>query len=79
MSFDKFLSNYIIFSTIEKIVEIDNHLACAFSGLTADSKMLIERARVEAQNHWFNHDRQMPVESIGIQFFKLRTPNFIKI
>jgi hypothetical protein len=24
---------------------------------------------VEAQNHWFNHDRQMPVESIGIQFF----------
>merc|ERR1711962_1367079 len=52
-------------STIEKIVEIDNHLACAFSGLTADSKMLIERARVEAQNHWFNHDRQMPVESIA--------------
>merc|ERR1712083_1113749 len=40
-------------STIEKIVEIDNHLACAFSGLTADSKMLIERARVEAQNRWF--------------------------
>merc|ERR1711936_1018899 len=39
-------------STIEKIVEIDNHLACAFSGLTADSKMLIERARVEARNHW---------------------------
>merc|ERR1711944_163594 len=52
-------------STIEKIVEIDKHLACAFSGLTADSKMLIERARVEAQNHWFNHDRQMPVESIA--------------
>jgi len=52
-------------STIEKIVEIDKHLACAFSGLTADSKMLIERARVEAQNHWFNHDRSMPVESIA--------------
>merc|ERR1712012_645064 len=52
-------------SSIEKVVEIDNHLACAFSGLTADSKMLIERARVEAQNHWFTHDRQMPVESIA--------------
>ena len=60
------MSFVLIFSTIEKIVEIDTHLACAFSGLTADSKMLIERARVEAQNHWFNHDRQMPVESIGI-------------
>ena len=67
VSFDEFFSMpfFIIFSTIEKIVEIDNHLACAFSGLTADSKMLIERARVEAQNHWFNHDRQMPVESIA--------------
>merc|ERR1712012_86598 len=58
-------STLMVPSTIEKIVEIDNHLACAFSGLTADSKMLIERARVEAQNHWFNHDRQMPVESIA--------------
>ena len=27
--------------------------------------MLIEKARVESQNHWFNHDRQMPVESIA--------------
>ena len=71
------MSFVLIFSTIEKIVEIDTHLACAFSGLTADSKMLIERARVEAQNHWFNHDRQMPVESIGIQFLDhgLRMPN----
>ena len=69
------MSFVLIFSTIEKIVEIDNHLACAFSGLTADSKMLIERARVEAQNHWFNHDRQMPVESIGIHFldYELRS------
>jgi len=52
-------------TTIEKIVELDNHLACAFSGLTADSKILIDRARVEAQNHLFTHDRQMPVESVA--------------
>merc|ERR1712029_1017111 len=45
-------------SSIEKVVEIDNHLACAFSGLTADSKMLIERARVEAQS----------VSNLAIQF-----------
>ena len=52
-------------TTIEKIVELDNHLACAFSGLTADSKILIDKARVEAQNHLFTHDRQMPVESVA--------------
>ena len=32
-------------TTIEKIVEIDGHLAAAFSGLTADSKILIEKVR----------------------------------
>merc|ERR1712020_203717 len=52
-------------TTIEKIVEVDKHVAVAFSGLTADSKMLIERARVESQNHWFTHDRSMPIESIA--------------
>eukprot|EP00095_Tigriopus_kingsejongensis_P000535 snap_masked-scaffold356_size197960-processed-gene-0.22 protein:Tk00535 transcript:snap_masked-scaffold356_size197960-processed-gene-0.22-mRNA-1 annotation:"proteasome subunit alpha type-5" len=52
-------------TTIEKIVEIDHHLALAFSGLTADSKMLIERARVEAQNHWFTYDEGMRIESVA--------------
>ena len=32
-------------TTIEKIVEVDKFVGCAFSGLTADSKMLIDRAR----------------------------------
>ena len=31
------------FHSPEKIVEIDSHIACAFSGLTADSKTLIDR------------------------------------
>jgi 20S proteasome subunit alpha 5 len=45
-----------------QIVEIDSHIACAFSGLTADSKTLIDRARVECQNHWFTYDEKMQVE-----------------
>jgi len=52
-------------SSIEKIVEIDNHIACAYSGLTADSKTLIDRARVECQNHWFTYDEKMQVESVA--------------
>merc|ERR1712113_934742 len=43
----------------------DNHIACAFSGLTADSKTLIDRARVESQNHWFTYDEKMQVESVA--------------
>lgn len=35
--------------SIEKILEIDRHVGCAVSGLTPDSKTLIEHARVSAQ------------------------------
>ncbi len=36
-------------SSIEKIMEIDNHLGCAMSGLIADSRTMIDHARIEAQ------------------------------
>jgi hypothetical protein len=36
-------------SSIEKIVEIDSHIGCAMSGLTPDSRIMIDHARVEAQ------------------------------
>jgi 20S proteasome subunit alpha 5 len=36
-------------SSIEKILEIDAHIGCSMSGLTADSRTMIEHARVEAQ------------------------------
>jgi len=50
-------------SSIEKILEIDTHMGCAMSGLTADARTLIDHARVEAQNHWFTYNERMPVES----------------
>jgi 20S proteasome subunit alpha 5 len=35
--------------SIEKIMEIDEHMACAMSGLTADAKTLIDHARADTQ------------------------------
>jgi len=52
-------------SAIEKIAEVDKHIGLACSGLTADSKTLIDRARVEAQTHWFTYNEKMSVESIA--------------
>eukprot|EP01067_Filipodium_phascolosomae_P009143 Filipodium_phascolosomae@DN8070_c0_g1_i1.p1 len=49
--------------SIEKILEIDSHLGCAMSGLTADARTLIDHARVEAQNHWFSYNEKLSVES----------------
>jgi len=50
-------------SSIQKVLEIDSHLICALSGLTADSRTIIDHARVETQNHRFNYDEPMTVES----------------
>ncbi|GLC34152.1 Proteasome subunit alpha type-5-B [Pleodorina starrii] len=50
-------------SSIEKIMEIDEHMACAMSGLTADAKTLIDHARADTQQHRFSYNEPMPVES----------------
>jgi len=57
-------SPLMIPTATEKIVEIDSHIGCACSGLVADSKTLIDRARVEAQNYWFLYNEKMSVESV---------------
>merc|ERR1712190_389754 len=49
--------------SVEKILEIDTHMGCAMSGLTADARTLVDHARVEAQAHWFTYNERMPVES----------------
>lgn len=35
--------------SVEKIMEIDVHVGCAMSGLTADARTMVEHARVTAQ------------------------------
>lgn len=57
-------SPLIVPSSIEKIAEIDNHVFCAASGLSADAKMLIEHARVESQNHRFKFNEPMRIEAL---------------
>jgi len=52
-------------TTIEKIVEVDKHIGCAVSGLMADSRTMIDKARVEAQNHWFTFNEKMTIESVA--------------
>ncbi|OCH90564.1 proteasome subunit alpha type 5 [Obba rivulosa] len=50
-------------SSIEKIMEIDAHLGCAMSGLTADARTMVDHARVTAQNHAFTYDERIRIES----------------
>lgn len=48
----------------EKLVEIDRHCGCAMSGIVGDARILVDHARVEAQNHRFNYSEPMTIEQI---------------
>lgn len=50
-------------SSVEKIMEIDEHIGCAMSGLTADARTMINHARMECQNYRFTFNEPMSVES----------------
>ncbi len=45
-------------------MEIDAHLGCAMSGLTADARTMIDHARVTSQNHAFTYNEKIKVESV---------------
>lgn len=49
---------------MRKIVNIDDHISLAFSGLTADARVLIDKARLEAQNFRLTFDEPASIEYI---------------
>lgn len=58
-------SRLIVPESIEKIFAIDAHVGCATSGLVADARALVDRARVEAQVNRVNYDEDIPVETLA--------------
>jgi proteasome alpha subunit len=51
--------------SIEKIFQIDDHIGAATSGLVADARALVDRARVEAQVNRVSYDELIGVEVIS--------------
>ncbi|MBW2994921.1 archaeal proteasome endopeptidase complex subunit alpha [Candidatus Woesearchaeota archaeon] len=49
---------------VEKIFQIDDHMAAAVSGLVSDGRVLIERSQVKAQQHRVTFDAAIDVISI---------------
>jgi proteasome alpha subunit len=51
--------------TIEKIYKIDEHICAATSGLVADARVLIDRARIEAQINRLTYDEPITVKELA--------------
>ncbi|RLF41117.1 MAG: proteasome endopeptidase complex, archaeal, alpha subunit [Thermoplasmata archaeon] len=63
---DKRISSRLIEpDSIEKIFKIDDHIGCATSGLVADARALIDRARVEAQINRLTYENPIQVKTLA--------------
>lgn len=48
----------------EKMYKLDDHIACAVAGLTADANILINKCRLKAQRHRLTYQEAIPVEQL---------------
>ena len=46
----------------EKIFKVDDHIGVAIAGLTADARVLVDKARVQAQVNILNYDEKISVK-----------------
>lgn len=50
--------------SIEKIFKLDDHVGCATSGLVADARVLVDRARTDSQMNRVTYDEYIEVETL---------------
>jgi len=73
---------------VKKIAQLDDHIALAFAGLTADARVLVNRARIQCQSHkltvedpitpeeitkWIAERQQKCTQSGGVRPYGLST------
>lgn len=58
--------------TTEKMYKIDDHIACAVAGITADANILINYARQVAQRYRYTYQEPIPLEQLLQQVCDLK-------
>jgi proteasome alpha subunit len=58
------ISRLVNAGSLEKIYKIDNHIACAATGLIADGRHLVEIAREEAQYNKIRYDEPISIKEL---------------
>ncbi len=57
-------SKLVITDSIEKMYQIDNHIGITTSGLVADARQLVDRARVQCQVNRMTYGDKIPVSTL---------------
>jgi len=57
---------------VKKIFAIDNHIAAAIAGLTADAHVLVNQARIQAQIHRITYNEAITVEALTRRLANLK-------
>jgi len=60
----RMVDKFIIPESVEKIFQIDDHIASTASGILSDARVLIERAQLKAQQHKVTYDA--PIDTVTI-------------
>ncbi len=66
LAIDKRITSKLVEAkSIEKIFQVDENIGAATSGLVADSRVLIDRARVEAQTNRITYNEPIDIEILA--------------
>lgn len=57
---------------VKKIFAVDDHIACAIAGLTADARVLVDQARIQAQIHRITYNEVITVEALTRRLANLK-------
>jgi proteasome alpha subunit len=60
----RMVDKFIVPESVEKIFQIDDHIAATASGILSDARVLIERAQLKAQQHKVTYDA--PIDTVSI-------------
>jgi proteasome alpha subunit len=69
----KLPSKLVIPESVEKIFEIDGHIAVTFAGITSDARVLVERSQVKAQQHRITYESSIDAISVVKRYCRFKT------
>ncbi len=60
----RLVDKLVVSESVEKIWQVDDHIAATASGIISDARVLIERAQLQAQQHRVTYDSPIDIISV---------------